>query len=325
MAKLNIVFHGLNASTFYDGFADLLKEDHAITVLPDLLSSEDMKTAYQNADVIIGTASSAELPFPSKVRLFQVAGAGTDGVDPALLPKGATVCNCYGHDQPISEYVMATILNTRIPIADANARLRKGDWFYQSGRSLHGEIAGSVIGLIGYGHISKTIAKCAKAFGMKVHVCNRSPVACDDLVDRYVPIDALTSFLPDVDFVVSALPLTEQTAGLIDKTAFQAMKRTAFLCNVGRGPVISEKALYDALKEGEIAGAAIDTWYVYPSAGNDTPQPSQYAFNELPNLIMTPHMSGWTKGTIDRRRQAMTENVNRLASSTQLENIVAEL
>ena len=325
MAKLNVVFHGRNASTFHDGFADLLKEEHSITVLPDILSSADMSSAYETADVIIGTASSKLLPVPNKLKLFQVAGAGTDGVDPALLPKGSTVCNCYGHDQPISEYVMATILTMRIPIMEADARLRKGDWAYQSGRSLHGEIAGSVIGLIGYGHISQTIARCAKAFGMKVYVCNRSPVSCGDLVDRYFPIDDLGAFLPEADFIVSALPLTDQTAGLIDEKAFEAMKPTAFLCNVGRGPVIAEKALYEALKEGGIAGAAIDTWYVYPSAENDGPQPSQYDFASLKNLTMTPHMSGWTQGTIERRRQAMAENVNRLAAGCRLQNIVQEL
>ncbi|SFP04338.1 Phosphoglycerate dehydrogenase [Cohaesibacter marisflavi] len=324
MAKLSIVFHGRNASTFHDGFEDLLDNKHSITILPDVLSDAEMQSSYEDADVIIGTANSAELPFPKKLRLFQVAGAGSDGVDPSCLPKGATVCNCYGHDQPISEYVMATILNTRIPIIDANARLRQGDWAYQSGRSLHGEISGSVIGLVGYGHISQTIAKCAKVFGMKIYVCNRSPVPCGDLVDHYFPIDDLLGFLSDVDFVVSALPLTDQTSGLLNKEAFEAMKSTAFFCNVGRGPVVDEKALYEALKRGKIANAAIDTWYVYPSADNDSPQPSRYAFNELTNLVMTPHMSGWTQGTIDRRRQAMAENINRLATGAQLENVVNE-
>lgn len=320
--SLNIVFHGRNAATFHDGFAERLAAAHSIRVLPDVLTNEDMQAAYRNADVIVGTATDASLPHPERLKLFQVAGAGTDLVHRQFLPAGCILCNCYGHDVPIAEYVMAAILNSRVPLHDADARLRKGDWTYQSGRQLHGEIAGEVIGLVGYGHIGRTIAKCAAAFGMHVHVANRSRVPVDELVENSVLLDVLPSFLSGVDYVVVALPHTPETEGLIDRQAFAAMRPNAYVCNVGRGPVVDEKALFDALKEGRIRGAAIDTWYVYLSSTNAAPQPGTLPFETLPNLVMTPHMSGWTHGTITRRQLAMADNVNRLANGEALRNVV---
>ena len=98
------------------------------------------------------------------------------------------------------------------------------------------------------------------------------------------------------------------------------MKQTAVIINVGRGAVIDEEALYDALHSQKIAGAIIDTWYQYPHAHNPDPLPAKKPFHTLPNIIMTPHMSGWTHGTISRRQQTIADNINRMASGTPLLN-----
>jgi len=100
------------------------------------------------------------------------------------------------------------------------------------------------------------------------------------------------------------------------------MKSGAIVFNVGRGGVVEEKALYEALRDKTIAGAVIDTWYVYPSPENDAPYPSEYPIHELDNVIMTPHMSGWTHGTIRRRREEMAANVNRLVAGEPLKSEV---
>jgi phosphoglycerate dehydrogenase-like enzyme len=92
--------------------------------------------------------------------------------------------------------------------------------------------------------------------------------------------------------------------------------------NVGRGPTIDEEALYDALKSRRIGGAIIDTWYRYPQAGDATPLPSKLPFHELSNVLMTPHMSGWTSGTIRRRQAVIAGNIRRRFSGEPLENVV---
>jgi phosphoglycerate dehydrogenase-like enzyme len=253
-----------------------------------------------------------------------VPGAGYDQVDLAALPVGTVVCNCFGHEQAIAEYVMAALLARHVPLADADRRLRQADWSYWAGAAdrVHDEMAGKTIGLLGYGHIGKAIASRAKAFEMRVHAANRSPVSASPPVDRYYPLNELRDFWGSAEFFVISVPLTADTTGIVDAAAFAAMPPTAVVLNVGRGPTIDERALYDALKSGQIAGAVIDTWYNYPSPGQANPHPSSLPFHELANVVMTPHMSGWTSGTIRRRQQTMADNIRRRAEGRPCVNVV---
>jgi phosphoglycerate dehydrogenase-like enzyme len=313
--SLSIVFHGSNAAVFAEGFSALLTMPHQVHVLPDQLSSDTDKALYAQADIVIGISFNPSLPHPKTLKLYHVPGAGYDGIDIASLPTTAHVCNCFGHEQPIAEYVMAAILNRAIPVQDADQHLRQGEWKYWAGGSglKHEEIAGLTIGLLGFGHIGKAIAKRAKAFDMRVLIANRSPVAPSDRVDASYTLDQMQAFWLQADVIVSSLPLSDQTRGLVGRDAFDSMKKTAVIINVGRGPVIDEEALYEALHTSKIAGAIIDTWYQYPNAQNPTPLPAGKPFQTLSNLIMTPHMSGWTQGTISRRQKTIADNINRVA------------
>lgn len=321
---MRIVFHGENAASFQPGFADLLGRDAEIAVLPDTLAEEADRRTYASADIVVGVRFDATLPRPEGLGLFHVPGAGYDAVDLAALPPSATVCNCFGHEQAIAEYVMAALLARHVPLTDADRRLRTGDWAYTSGSRarMHGEIAGKTIGLLGFGHIGKAIARRAKAFEMTVHVANRSPVTTSPLVDRGFTLDELPAFWGSVDILVVSVPLTEETRGIVGESAFATMRPDAVIFNVGRGPTIDEHALYEALRTHRIAGAVIDTWYRYPSADRGTVLPSALPFHELPNIVMTPHMSGWTSGTIHRRQLAMIDNVLRWMEKRPCLNVI---
>ncbi len=323
---MNIVFHGANGASFAGDFSAMLEAKHAVTLLPDRPESSEQQAAFRAAEVIIGAWFSADLPSPERLRLFHLTGAGYDSVDLSALPAQAFVCNCFGHEPAISEYVMAALLARCVPLAVADADLRRGLWPYaaRSVDSVHPELAGRTIGLLGYGRIGKAIAVRARAFGMRVHVANRSPVAVDDVVDRAWGFDGLAEFYGAAEFIVSSLPLTADTKGLVGTAAFAAMRADAVLFNVGRGGVIDEQALYDALAGKRIAGAVIDTWYQYPDASGAPTLPSRLPFHELPNIVMTPHMSGWTMGTIHRRQQAIADNINRLGRGEALVNVVRE-
>lgn len=321
---MRIIFHGENAATFSHGFAELLGQPADIQLLPDVLETEAEKAAYAQAQAIVGVKFDASLPLPADLRLFHVPGAGYDAVKLDLLPASAAVCNCFGHEQAIAEYVMSALLSRAIPLADADRRLREGDWAYWAGapERVHDEIAGRTIGLLGFGHIGKAIAARAKAFEMQVHVANRSPVAASPLVDRAFTLDQLAEFLGSVDVVVVSVPLTEDTTGIIGQAALAAMRPDAVLVNVGRGPTVDEEALYDALKSRRIGGAIIDTWYRYPQSDDASPLPSKLPFQDLSNVLMTPHMSGWTNGTIRRRQAVIAGNIKRRFSGEPLENVV---
>ena len=126
--------------------------------------------------------------------------------------------------------------------------------------------------------------------------------------------------MASADAVVVSLPHLPETTGIVDGAVLAAMRPEAVILNVGRGPVIDEAALYDALASRRIGGAIIDTWYRYPSAAEPGPSPGRLPFETLDNLVMTPHMSGWTTGTIRRRMETIASNVERLARDEPLVN-----
>ena len=321
---MRIVFHGENAASFSPGFAELVGPQAELFLLPDLLANESERACYAAADVLIGIRYDSTLPRPDRLSLFHVPGAGFDKIDLAAVPAGAVVCNCFGHGPAIAEYVMSALLARHVPLTDADARLRQGDWAYWAGAPdrAHEEISEKTIGLLGFGHIGKAIATRAKAFDMRVHVANRSPVAHSSLVDRWFALDDLNEFWRSADFVVVSVPLTAQTEGIVSASAFAAMRRTAVVVNVGRGATIDERALFDALVSQRIAGAVIDTWYQYPSPDQGKVPPSTLPFHTLPNVVMTPHMSAWTDGTIRRRQRAMADNILRRFAGEACENVV---
>jgi phosphoglycerate dehydrogenase-like enzyme len=319
---MHIAFHGANASTFLPGFADLLSVPHTITVLSDALDGEGEAQAFAAADVVIGVRLTVAHPALS-ARLYQVPGAGYDGIDLSAIPAGCALCNVFGHEAAIAEYVMAALLSRHVPLAEADAQLRRGDWHYWAGKptGLRTELGAQSIGIVGFGHIGKAVAARASAFGMAVHVANRSAVSGPNLA-RTWPLDAVAQMAGQVDILINTLPLTDTTRGLINAKVLAAMQPHAIVMNVGRGAVIDEDALYDALSARRIGGAILDTWYVYPGADTPNPMPANRPFHLLPNVTMTPHMSGWTEGTIARRRADMAENINRLARGAPLMNVI---
>jgi phosphoglycerate dehydrogenase-like enzyme len=125
-----------------------------------------------------------------------------------------------------------------------------------------------------------------------------------------------------VDFVVIAIPHAATTTGVVDDAVFAAMKPTAYLINVGRGPVVDQWALHRALTGGQIAGAAIDVWYHYPDGSGGAVLPADAPLWDLPNVILTPHTAGYTEGTMRHRFRAIAENIERLVAGEPLENVV---
>lgn len=316
---MKIVFHGDNASTFEPGLSDLLEMPHEIRVISDAANGDGEAEALATADVVVGVHYAAS-DGPLSARLYQLPSAGYDKVDMAALPEGCAACNAFGHENAIAEYVMCALLSRHVPLVEADAQLRQGDWHYWAGGpdGLRTELGAQSIGIVGFGHIGKAVAARARAFGMTVHVANRSAVSQADVVAH--GLGDLAKMAAQVDILINTLPLTDETEGLIGVEAFAAMPPHAIIMNVGRGPVIAEAPMFEALKEARIGGAILDTWYVYPSATAPHPMPANLPFQELPNVLITPHMSGWTEGTIARRRDTVAENINRLARGEPLLN-----
>ena len=320
---LKIVFHGQNAANFRQGFDALIDPEHQIVDVSDALDQAGERAHYESADVVIGIKLNHSMPVPLKARLLHAPAAGTDAVHTALLPASCSLANCFGHENAIAEYVMAALLMRHVPLSRADQDLRRQHWTYWAGQkaALRTELGSQTIGLLGFGHIARTVALRAKAFGMRVHVANRSPVGHAS-VDQSWTLDGLHDFMGSADAIVVSLPLTENTEGLVDARAIASMRPDAVLMNVGRGAVIDEKALYDALAARRIGGAVIDTWYQYPTPTQTECAPSQYDFSALDNVLMTPHMSGWTAGTVRRRQETLADNIERLSRDEPLINVL---
>lgn len=320
---LNVVFHGDNAANFRQDLERLLHQPHRIVTVSQAIDLPGEREQFENADVVVGVALNDTMPRPLNMKLLQAPAAGTDGILRNCLPPNAKLANCFGHENAIAEYVMAALLSRHVPLVEADQALRQNDWRYFAGRpgAMRTELGSQTLGLLGFGHIAKTVAQRAKAFGMRVVVANRSPVVSSE-VDQSFLLQDLHAFMGSCDALVVTLPLTDNTKGLVDSAALKCMRPDAVILNVGRGAVIDESALFHALQTRQIGGAMIDTWYQYPSSESDKCAPSQFDFASLSNVLMTSHMSGWTHGTIQRRKQTIADNINRLSKGEPLLNVL---
>jgi len=282
-----------------------------------------------NIDVLVTMALTAEMGRNAgRLRLVQVPGAGLDRIDRSAMPAAALLANVYGHEIGIAEYVIGAMLSLSREFSRIDASLRRGEW--QSQWAVDAtipppwpELAGKTIGILGYGHIGQAIARRARAFDMSIRAIRRDagqPIS--EKIDSCGGPDQLDEVLRLSDFIVIAMPATEQTLGSIGREKLRLMKPSAFLINIARAQIVDETALYEALARRSIAGAALDVWYRYPREPGPT-MPATLPFHELPNVLMTPHVSGWTDGMIEARAALIAENIRRVAQREPLLNLIA--
>jgi phosphoglycerate dehydrogenase-like enzyme len=233
------------------------------------------------------------------------------------------VCNAYGHEAAIGEYVVMTMLAWTHRLLATEPAFRAGDWSMGlQPRPTHGELAGRSVLVVGAGRIGCAVAERAAALGCRVIGVNRTPRAAPPGFIELRPLGELDALLPAADFVVLACALDRDTRGLIDGRRLALLHGGAVLVNVARGPVVDEAALFAALAARRIGGAILDVWWRYPTAAEPGRPPSAHPFDSLDNVIMTPHYSGWTNGLFLRRSTQMADNLDRLAEGLPLRNVI---
>ena len=267
------------------------------------------------ADIAAGQILDAPLPELSRLAWFHSWSAGTDG-EPvgALSAAGVEVTSSKGNGAPgIAEYVMlAMMMLSRRAALWLDAQKRHA-WE----RRVTPELQGAVLGLIGFGHIGQAIARRAEGFGMRVIAIRRDAAAPvpEGLACEIRQPDDLLEMLRIADYVAVAAPLTPQTRSLLRDEHFRAMKASAFYICVSRGAIAEEAALCRALREGWIAGAALD-------AHATEPLPPDSPLWDLPNTIVTPHNAGATQGNLDRAVDIFIDNLKRTAGGQPRRNVV---
>lgn len=293
-------------------------------LLADVGDTARLAPLLAQADIAISHFWHAGLPPAPRLRLLQSVAAGLDLIDLGAVPKEVTVCNVFGHEPAIAEYVIMTMLVLTHQLFDAVTTFRAGSWGANplAGGKPHGEVLERTIGIIGYGRIGREVALRAAGLKCRVLAVNRSPVVEKGTADAVFPLADLDQVLPHCDTIVIACALAPETRGLIDARRLALMKPGALLINVARALIVDEDALYAALKSRALGGAAIDTWWQYSTRAKPEPRPSRHPFHELSNVLMTPHCSSFTHGTAERRWSSVASNLDRFARGELLDNIV---
>ncbi|MEH7503351.1 D-2-hydroxyacid dehydrogenase [Neobacillus drentensis] len=243
----------------------------------------------KEAEIIAGWKNGLEeycLDPHAKLKWLQSWSAGVDYLPlEELCSRNIYLTSANGvHANPISETIFALMLGLTRKIHTYVKNQQKKTWHHaQMGLEIHEK----TIGIIGVGTIGKETAKIAKAFGMHVLGVRHSGKSVDYVDEMYTP-DQLDMLLPKCDYVVVTLPLTKETNQWFGAEQFKQMKASAFFINIGRGEIVVEADLIQALFEGTIAGAGLDVFETEP-LGTESP------FWEMENVIVTPHTSGSTE------------------------------
>ncbi|HET6947193.1 MAG TPA: D-2-hydroxyacid dehydrogenase [bacterium] len=248
-----------------------------------------------------------------KLRWIHSTAAGVDQLlHPEVLEREIVVTSSSGIHQPLVEHVFAMVLalTRRLHIAIRNQVHRR----WERRQATGDEVRGKTMGVLGLGHIGAEIAEKAHVFGMRVIGTKRTPADVPH-VDRIYPPDELREVLRASDVVVIALPLTPDTRGLLGEAAFRAMKRTALVINIGRGPIVQEAALVRALQEGWIGGAGLDVF-------EREPLPADSPLWGMEHVIITPHVSGGWPGYMDAAIPLLCDNLRRYLDGAPMRNLV---
>jgi phosphoglycerate dehydrogenase-like enzyme len=264
-----------------------------------------------------------------KLQMIQVSSAGYKQVTAqGFDERRITVCNALGvFDVPIAEWNIAMMINLA---RDARAMQHNQDAaIWDRNARFQNEIRDRVVGIWGYGGIGRETARLAKALGLRVHVLSRGAIKKRNykyvvpgtgdpdgvLPDRVFSLQEKETFLRGLDFLVLALPHTPASEGLIGEEELKLLGPDAFLLNPARGPLVQEQALIDALQQGWIRGAALDTHYYYP-------MPADHPLWKMPNVLFTPHISGSSASPrfLERVYDIFIQNVRNLLQQQPLLN-----
>ncbi|MCA4134133.1 2-hydroxyacid dehydrogenase [Arthrobacter sp. M4] len=299
----------------------------AVTSWHDSWNEHSVLTDLKDADVYVGPKFTEAMgAAASNLRLVHVAGAGYDGIDAAALPAGVVVANTFHHESSIAEHIATVLVALRRNLLGQDAALRTGIWsssvYTQSIRQPE-TLRGAVVTFLGFGHIGSAAWRLLQAFGAEgISITRSGNVDAGANSLRWSgTTDRLGEALSESDILVVSIPLSEETTSIIGAAELDDLGPDGLLVNVARGPVVHEAALYEALKDRRIAGAAVDVWYQYP-ATDGRGEPSTLPFGRLDNIIMTPHSSGVTAETFRNRAREIAENITRLSLNKPLKNVV---
>lgn len=284
-------------------------------------SSDRFERVAADADVIFNWSASLEL-FREVFRLcprLRWAHSRSAGLEKALFPEliegPVTLTNGTGVFSPsLGEFALAAILYFAKDFRRMIRNQMAGVWEPFDVLPVEGQ----TVGIVGYGDIGRAVASRVRALGMRVLALKRhapTPNTQDPLAEQIYTPDGLTEMLSRLDYVVVAAPLTRETHRMLGTAELAAMKPTSVLINVGRGPVIDEHALIEALSSGRLKGAALDVF-------DEEPLPPDHPFYKLENVLLSPHCADHTPDWLDNAMHFFIAQFGRFRRGEPLLNII---
>jgi phosphoglycerate dehydrogenase-like enzyme len=277
--------------------------------LPDALAGTDALFVWD----FFSTAVADAWPASGAPGWVHVASAGVDRLlFPELVDSDVVVTNSRGvFERPIAEYVLGLVLAFAKDFPTTLEAQRRGEWLHRETETVHGQRAL----VVGSGPIGREIGLLLRAVGVDVCLVGRTRREGDRDFGTVRASSDLPELLGDADYVVAAAPLTPETDGMFDRSAFQAMRASARFINIGRGQLTVEDDLVAAVRGGEIAGAALDVFSVEPL-------PAGHPLWTLDGVLVSPHMSGDSQGWHDALARLFVENFQRWRTGAELRNVV---
>lgn len=317
MSALTLLVTGDSQAPYLKAL-DQLPSDVRVIVSAD---PEELSAAAPGADVILnGEFKNPQLlknafPLATRVRWVHVLSAGVEHVlSPEIIASAVPLTNGRGvFKRPLAEWAVGAMLHF---LYDHRRLIRQQEAGVWEDFDIE-ELGGKTIGIVGYGEIGRAVAERARPFGCKILALRRNPEKStgDPLVDHGFAPAQISEMLSECDFVVAAAPGTAQTRGMLGPAQLAALKKSAVVINIGRGPVIDEAALIGALESGNIRGAALDVFTVEPL-------PLGHVFYKMSNVLLSPHSADHTPGWRDRAFQCFLDNFERFVKGEPLENVV---
>jgi len=316
MAELTVLFICPPTSKFLTALKPLPPQTKIIVGdTPEAFSKE----ARAEANVVLFNGSLGPIlqkiyPDLTEVKWLHCLSAGLDAVlTPEMVQIPVPLTNSRGvYARSLSEFALAGMLYFAKNLNRMRAAQRAQKWEQFDIEELHGK----VLGIVGYGEIGRRTAERAKPFGMQVHILRRRPklAAGDPLVDRVYGSNDLDSLLAASDYLLVSAPLTAETRGMLGAAQFGRMKSSAVLINLGRGPVVVEAALIDALRQEKIRGAVLDVF-------DQEPLPAGHPFYSLDNVLLSPHCADHTATWMEEAMQLFLVNLELFRAGKPLKNI----
>jgi len=282
---------------------------------------EEADALLPEADVVLGFAvRPANFERARRLRWIHSTAASVTGVlFPELAASDVIVTNARGlHADAMAEHALAMMLAFARKLHRARDAQRAHEWaqavMWEQSPAI-GSLAGGTLGLVGLGAIGSAIAVRAKALGMRVLAVRRQPAADAAPADEQWPVSRLRELLPRVDWLVLTAPHTRETERMIGREELALLRADARLVNLGRGALVDETALIEALRAGRLAGAALDVF-------ESEPLPPTSPLWDLPEVILTPHTSGLAPRLWERAMEQFAANLRRFIAGEPLENVV---